>query len=287
MQRETPAGNDPVVVIGHVNHDRVWRLKEPLRPGGRIAWIDRTVRLGGGGYYTGGMLRALGRNVELVTTLADDEHGRGALEELRREGFGTDHVTLGEGETEFAEIFLDPTGERTILGSTKRIARHFKLERPLQAGAFYVNGMQLSDAIVASLDKAALVVSQFPLRNPTPRPADVIVGSRADFPGQGLDEIWQAARTIAGNRLKDLMLTDGPNEISVYDGRNETRVVVHERVVTADTIGAGDSFSGALLHELLNGMPITAAAASACERTADWLRRRDAATATVDPAGSI
>lgn len=279
MQPETSTGTDPVVVIGHINHDRVWRLKEPLRPGGRIAWIDRNVRLGGGGYYTGSMLLALGRNVELVSSLVDDEHGRRALEELQKAGFGTGHITMRDGETEFAEIFLDPAGERTILGSTKRITRSFTLDRPLRARAFYVNGMQLADTVVASLDKAALVVSQFPLRNPTPRPADIMVGSRADFPGLSLADIWQAACTIAGDRLKDLMLTDGPNEICVYDGRSETRIGVHEKVVTADTIGAGDSFSGAVLHELLNGMPINDAAASACERTADWLRNRDTATA--------
>lgn len=286
MQPEIPADSDPVVVIGHINHDRVWRLKEPLRPGGRIAWIDRTVRLGGGGYYTGSMLLDLGRNVELVSTLADDEHGRKALEELRRKGFGTGHVTMIDGETEFAEIFLDPTGERTILGSTKRIARNFTLDRPFQAKAFYVNGIQLSETVVASLDKAALVVSQFPLRNPTPRPADIVVGSKADFPGMSLTDIWQAACVIAGERLKELMLTDGPNEIRIYDGRSETGIGVHEKVVTADTIGAGDSFSGAVLHELLNGMPITDAAASACERTADWLRRRNAAATSADAGGT-
>lgn len=30
-------GRKRIVVIGHINHDRIWRLTEPLRAGGRIA----------------------------------------------------------------------------------------------------------------------------------------------------------------------------------------------------------------------------------------------------------
>ena len=41
-----------VIVVGHINHDRIWRLTEPLRAGGRIAWSSRETRLGGGGYFT-------------------------------------------------------------------------------------------------------------------------------------------------------------------------------------------------------------------------------------------
>ncbi|NML76440.1 carbohydrate kinase [Rhizobium sp. S-51] len=265
-----------VAVIGHINHDRVWRLQEPLRSGARIVWTGRTVRLGGGGYYTGRMLLGLGHPVELVSSLMTDAHGLAALERLKEMGFRTEHVRLTEGQTEFAEIFLDPAGERTILGSTRRIARDFSLAEPITADAFYVNGARLSDTLLRSLEAAPLVVSQFPLRDPTPRPADVVVASRADFPGRTLADIWSAAVGVAGARLKDLMLTDGPNAMTLFDGRAETRISLKELVVTADTIGAGDSFSGAVLHELLNGASMQDAASAAGEYTADWLRRRDA-----------
>lgn len=268
-----------IVVVGHVNHDHIWRLTEPLRPGGRISFTDRVLRLGGGGYYTGRRLIEFGHRVTLVASLARDAQGLDALRELTGLGFVTDHVTLTEGRTEFAEILLDPTGERTILGSIRKAARTVELSEPVPGDAFYVNGTQLPEALVSALGRAPLVVSQFPLRSVTPRPADVMVGSVADFPGERLDAIWERARQIAGDRLSSLLLTDGPNSITIHDRRQTTKVHLMDAVKTADTIGAGDSFSGALLHCLLLGRSTRDAAAEAAEATADWLRRRDAARA--------
>ncbi|RCW21058.1 sugar/nucleoside kinase (ribokinase family) [Ciceribacter lividus] len=265
-----------IVVVGNVNHDHIWRITEPLRPGGRISFSDRSLRLGGGGYYTGRRLIEFGHRVTLVASLARDAHGLDALRELAALGFVTDHVTLTEGRTEFAEILLDPAGERTILGSVHKAARTVELSEPLPGDAFYVNGTQLPDTLITALRQAPLVVSQFPLRSVTPRPADVMVGSIADFPGERLDAIWERARGIAGERLNNLLLTDGPNSITIHDGRQTTEVRLTDAVTTADTIGAGDSFSGALLHYLLLGHTIGQAASEAGRATADWLRRRDA-----------
>ncbi len=270
-----------IVVVGHVNHDHIWRITEPLRPGGRISFSDRSLRLGGGGYYTGRRLIEFGHRVTLVASLARDTHGLDALRELAALGFVTDHVTLTEGRTEFAEILLDPAGERTILGSIHKAARSVELSGPVSGDAFYVNGTQLPDTLITALGRAPLVVSQFPLRSVTPRSADVMVGSIADFPGERLDAVWERARGIAGDRLQHLLLTDGPNSITIHDGRQTTDVHLTDAVTTADTIGAGDSFSGALLHYLLLGRSIHEAASEAGRATADWLRRRDAARAEI------
>ncbi|MFC3165476.1 PfkB family carbohydrate kinase [Ciceribacter thiooxidans] len=268
-----------IVVVGHVNHDHIWRITEPLRPGGRISFSERSLRLGGGGYYTGRRLIEFGHRVTLVASLAGDAHGLDALRELSSLGFVTDHVTLTEGRTEFAEILLDPAGERTILGSIHKATRAVELSAPVSGDAFYVNGTQLPEALVTALARAPLVVSQFPLRSVTPRPADVLVGSIADFPGERLDAVWERAQEIAGNRLNCLLLTDGPNSITIHDRRQTTKVHLADAVRTGDTIGAGDSFSGALLHYLLLGRSTRDAAAEAAEATAEWLRRRDAVRA--------
>ena len=42
-----------VLVIAHLNHDRIWELDGPLKSGSRISWGKREIRLGGGGYFTG------------------------------------------------------------------------------------------------------------------------------------------------------------------------------------------------------------------------------------------
>ncbi|KPF46135.1 PfkB family carbohydrate kinase [Rhizobium sp. AAP43] len=264
-----------VVVIGHVNHDRIWRLNETLRSGARIAWHSRETRLGGGGYFTGRRLLQLGHPVTLISNLMDDAAGDQAFADLAAEGFDTSLITRREGETDFADILLDPEGERTILSSERRLSRSFVLDEPVSAAAFYVNAPRLPEAAITSLSQARLSVSQLPLRDAGPRPADVVVGSKADLPEHSIKDIWQLAHALSGERLRHLVMTDGPAAMVIYDGAHERRVPVTEQVSVRDTIGAGDSFSGALIDGLLREMEIAEAARHASSLTARWLEQRE------------
>lgn len=265
-----------VVVIGHINHDRIWRLTEPLRAGGRIAWSSRETRLGGGGYFTARRLLDLGHDVALLSNLMRDAHGEAALADLDAAGFNTSLIARRDGETDFADILLDPTGERTILSSERRLSRTFLLDDPLHADAFYVNAPKLPQTILASLERAALVVSQFPLREGEPRAADIMVGSKADLPGVSMADAWRRARRLGSERLTHLVMTDGPAAISIFDGQIEHTVTLDRTVSVPDTIGAGDSFSGALINCLLGGADIVTASQIAGNDTTAWLERREA-----------
>lgn len=267
-----------IVVIGHINHDRIWRLTEPLRAGGRIAWSSRETRLGGGGYFTARRLLDLGHDVALLSNLMDDAHGEEALAELKEAGFDTTLIARRDGQTDFADIMLDPTGERTILSSERRLSRTFVLDRAIKADAFYVNAPKLPDAILTSLNRAPLVISQFPLREGEVRPADIMVGSKADLPGTPIAEVWVMARRLATERLTHLVMTDGPAAISVFDGKIETQVSLSRRVTVRDTIGAGDTFSGSLMHALLGGKNAVEASQLAGDETTAWLEKREAQT---------
>lgn len=276
----TKSGNKRVVVIGHINHDRIWRLTEPLRAGGRIAWSSRETRLGGGGYFTARRLLDLGHDVALLSNLMSDAHGKAALADLEAAGFETSLIARREGETDFADILLDPTGERTILSSERRLSRTFLLDEPVHADAFYVNAPKLPQTILASLERAPLVVSQFPLREGEPRAADIMVGSKADLPGVSMANAWRRARRLGSERLTHLVMTDGPAAISIFDGHIEHTVTLDRTVSVPDTIGAGDSFSGALINCLLGGADIITASRIAGNDTTAWLKRREAENRT-------
>ncbi len=273
----TPSA-ERIVVIGHVNHDRIWRLTEPLRAGGRIPWSSRDTRLGGGGFFTASRLRQLGHPVAILSNLMTDDHGDRAMANLDDLGFDTAMITRVPGDTDFADILLDPEGERTILSNERRLSREFSLEKTLTDTVFYVNAPLLPDTILASLGQARLVVSQLPLRRAAPRPADVIIGSKADLPDRSTAELWPLAVNLAGGRLKHLVMTDGPEAISIHDGTREITVAISERVSVRDTIGAGDSFSGGLIHALLSGADIVEAARLAARLTAEWLTTREQQT---------
>ena len=100
-----------ILVIGNINHDRIWRLDAPLVPGGRLPVRDKAVVLGGGAFHTGSTLIALGAQVVLISRVMSDEMGAAALATLGRAGFDTSHIERVQGETEPLDILLDPEGD--------------------------------------------------------------------------------------------------------------------------------------------------------------------------------
>lgn len=263
-----------VIVVGHVNHDQVWSLSSPLIPGSRLTYSDRVVRLGGGGFHTGTQLAKLGNDVRLISNLMDDGHGRAALAKLQASGIDTAYVTMWAGETRFTEILLEPNGERTILNTGGQLRPPFAAPEPVSGDAAYLNALVLDDRLVASLRTIPLIISQFPLRSASHRPADIVIGSRADFPGEDTRGIWERASLIAGPRLRTLVLTDGMRPISLYDGKALNHVTPLRQVSVPDTIGAGDCFTGIFLHGLLRGLSLELCAEQASQQTAEWLSQR-------------
>ena len=261
-----------VIVIGSVNHDRIWQLDAPLVPGGRMQFSSRTTQLGGGAFYTGQQLLELGADVAIVSRLMQDEQGQAALKSLVADGFDSQYITMAAGETAPLEIFLEPNGERTIIAPTGRSVPLTAGERLLGAGV-YINALGLDENLVGQIDAQPLVVSQFPLRPATPRPADYVISSRDDV-ADDLLVAWRRAGQIAGPRLKMLVLTDGPRSITLFDGSTTIEVEPAAKIDTANTIGAGDRFAGALLFALLEGLEPAAAAREASRVTAEWLHRR-------------
>lgn len=261
-----------VIVIGSVNHDRIWQLDAPLVPGGRIQFSSRTTQLGGGAFYTGQQLLELGADVAIVSRLMQDEQGQAALKSLVADGFDSQYITMTPGGTAPLEILLEPNGERTIIAPSGRSVPLTTTEK-LSGAGIYINALRLDENLVRQIDSQPLVVSQFPLRPATPRPADYVISSRDDVADDFL-VAWQRAGQIAGPRLKMLVLTDGTRPISLFDGSATIEVEPAAKVDTANTIGAGDRFAGAFLFALLEGLEPAAAVREASRVTAEWLRRR-------------
>ncbi|ASV84386.1 pfkB carbohydrate kinase family protein [Ochrobactrum quorumnocens] len=265
-----------ILVIAHLNHDRIWELTGPLKSGSRVSWGKRETRLGGGGYFTGSPFLALGHKVALVSSLGNDALGETARLELSALGFDMQHVLTRDRGTHITEILLEPSGERTILTPSDGPMRLFRLDGEVDADAAYINCFNPDATIQKALDSTGFVASQFPLSDTSvPRPADLMIGSKGDFPELDDDALWRKALHFCGARLKHLVMTDGTRSITIYDGKQERIVSPTKRAVVKSTIGAGDHFSANLVSALLDGMAIESAASFASKATADWLELRD------------
>lgn len=264
-----------ILVIAHLNHDRIWQLDGSLISGSRISWTGRETKPGGGGYFTGSRFLELGHDVALVSSLGNDAAGSEAGEYFSRLGFDMQYVVRRDTPTAITEILLEPSGERTILTEQGSPMRLFTIHQEATADAAYINCFNPDATILRTLDAIPFVASQFPLSEASvARPADLVIGSRGDFPDVNDAELWDRASGICGVRLKHLVMTDGARPITIHDGTEIRTVSPMKRTSVRGTIGAGDHFSASLISAMMRGMPVEDAAAMASKETADWLELR-------------
>ena len=241
-----------VLVAGSVNVDRVWRLEEPLQPGGRATWLRVESRCGGGGFNTGATLLALGHSVTLVASLADDDSGHACLERLRGFGFDTGHVGLTGRRTTPLQIFLDPAGERTIVAPASTEHHRLTSIPDVAADLAYLNVRRAGARTLALLARRMPVVSQVPLQADERRPAEVLIASASDHPFAGEDAFAAACR-IGGSSLCTLLVTDGPGPVRIVTGAGTEAVAVPALGAAAETTGAGDAFAAGVIDARLAG----------------------------------
>lgn len=239
-----------ILIIASVNLDRVWRLNAPLRSGGRAAYQDVEFRFGGGGFNSGRALRACGHDVSLLTSLADDAAGRACRAALERIGVDTRFIEMRPGETVPVEVFLDPSGERTILGRARRGSR-YPDPPTIDADLIYINAHGLSEAIIAALDRAPRVISQFPLSREH-RPAQTLIASGSDMP-ESADNLWEEARRIVGPRLDRVVRTRGAGPVDLIESDTRTSIEIETAPDIKDTIGAGDYFAAGYVDGVARG----------------------------------
>ncbi|NPD17407.1 hypothetical protein HOY34_19665 [Xinfangfangia sp. D13-10-4-6] len=262
----------PVMVVGHINHDRIWRLSERLVSGGRQRWTEREISRGGGAFFTGNRLHELGHRVEYVSALASDAMGQETFAALQAAGFGTAHIARGAPATVLTEILLAPDGERTILQAPGRQPVFDLSGPPPEAGAAYLNIHHIGAGLREALSHLDLVLLQLPLIADAEIAADYAITSAADFADLTPGEILARARGVCGARLRALILTDGPGPVLLLPVQGDAQTIpINRPLVLKNSIGAGDSYAGGLCHALSLGMSPAQAVEHAGTLARDWL----------------
>ena len=129
----------------------------------------------------------------------------------------------------------------------------------LEADALYVRSRDLDlPPLLASVPARTLLVAHVPPLEPGSRPADVLVGSESDLPPAFLDDPWGAGRSIAGGRLRLVVVTRGERGAEGFTA-SERIAVPAPRVDVVDSTAAGDVFAAGLVHALVLGRPARAA----------------------------
>ncbi len=246
-----------IVVIGSVARDEVVRLVEPLTPGAHLNGVSSGSRLGGGGANTAVTLAGAGHRVTLLAAVGRDAHGEWLLAELDAAGVDTSQIARVTRPTTHSLVFVDPSGERTIvnLGRCEEDDPPHRLEA-LAADAVFVRSRRTDlGPLLAAKSETSLVVAHVPPIEPGSRPAQVIVASRSDLGDDAAGDLWALGQKVAGERLRWFVLTAGAGGARAIS-REMTLEAPAAAVATIDTTGAGDAFAAGLVHALVSGSPL-------------------------------
>jgi len=265
-----------ITVVGSVNRDVVLQVSDLPRPGETVHAVGSSEGMGGKGANQAVAAARLGSDVRLVAKVGDD--ARDILASLAKDGVNTGWVlTSDSSRTGMALITVDEPGENTIVldgGANQELTVAELPEHLGSAGdVLMVQGEIPHEATAAAIIRAAAQGATVIL-NPAPVHAfDREVLDHVDVLVPNLGELCalldvpmpttpgETERLVATHPLptKALVVTLGADGVIVRDEHGTTHIPAR-RVTAVDTVGAGDTFCGALADSLVRGLPLRAAA---------------------------
>jgi sugar/nucleoside kinase (ribokinase family) len=214
------------------------------------------------------VLRRLGHDTTFQGSWAADGDGDRIEADLRREGVHFHAASKRmEGRTGFAHVWVERgTGRRSIAGyrGSHPIEEH-EVRAELLAGhdALHLDGWSAAAAIKAArIVRARGGVVFLDLGSPKPDLSKLL--AEVDFvncPSSLFQRLYGSADMEHGARE---LLEHGPRQVTVTDGAKGAWLFrnghpgIHQAAFPIDAIdtnGAGDTFSGAMIHGTLKGWP--------------------------------
>lgn len=267
-----------VVCVASWNADLVVRLPRPPARGETLMAHGFTIGPGGKGSNAAVAAARQGARVAVLARLGDDDFGRMALAQWASEGIGATAVEIAPGEPSgVAQIQVFDDGDNTIAvapGAGAGLApRHAQAASPLLRGCRVVMASnEVPAACTAEAFAIARAAGAFTLLNPAPAatlaPAllalvdlltpnetelRALAGLPADAPE---DAAVQALQALGAGAV---LVTLGVAGCRLHVAGQPPQALAGHRVPVIDTIGAGDTFTGALAAAIARGEPLAEA----------------------------
>jgi ribokinase len=292
-----------VTVLGSLNMDISVTVPRLPGPGATVLGSAARFTPGGKGANQAVAAARLGADVRMVGCVGDDDFGRQLLAALHGEGINADAVrTVPSVPTGLAMIAVDEAGENLIVVAPG--ANH-------QVGPADVARTVTNDAgiLVISAEIPAPAITQAlaqthgrKILNLAPAAANApelvaAAGDRLDWlvvneseaaavlgrSVSGLASAQRAATELTANGPRHAVVTAGAHGAALA-GPDGAHTIEGFTVTAVDTVGAGDTFVGALAVALAAGVPPPDALRAAAAAGATAVTRPGAQTAMPRPA---
>jgi ribokinase len=294
-----------VTVLGSLNMDISVTVPRLPGPGATVVGSAARFTPGGKGANQAVAAARLGADVRMVGRVGDDDFGRQLLAALHTEGIDADAVAIAAGiPTGLAVIAVDTEGEN-LIAVAPGANHHVGPPDVAAADATDRDILVVSAEIPAAAIAAALALAGPCVLNLAPAPENaaalVAVGGQdlewlvvneseaAAVLGRPID--GPAAAAVAAAELvargpRHVVVTAGAHgaALASADGPHGAEVIEGFPVPAVDTVGAGDTFVGALAVALASGVPAPQAVRAAAAAGAAAVTRPGAQTAMPGPA---
>jgi sugar/nucleoside kinase (ribokinase family) len=259
-----------ILVTGSLGWDVPIWLEGALRSGGRIR--ARTLeadgetggfpgRLGGGAANIAAALVRVGHEVWVCGRVGDDVNGRRILDGLAIRGIQTEFIDASLPSTPSAQILIEPSGERTIIGFSTSAA-HSAPELHALSHDFDCH-IQRGGGTRLGV-RPPLIVAHVPTYGAYNSDADVVVGGRSDL-AAGAENAPLATVRQQFPHANWGIITNGAGSL-IAQSDSHSLEIVPQSVAMLDATGAGDVFMAGLTDALLAGATME----SACRHGAMW-----------------
>lgn len=278
-----------IINFGSLNIDRVYTVDHLVRPGETITSREYNVFAGGKGLNQSIALARAGTGVCHAGKIGPD--GNFLKDLLAGSGVDVSLVFRGEDPTGHAIIQVDEQGENSIIlfGGANQVLADSEIEQVFnqtEPGDFLLlqNEINSIEKIIQEGSRKGLTL----FYNPAPMTADVhslplekidwlIVNEVEGEAISGEVEPEEILKTIVGRYPElSVILTLGSDGVH-FASSGEKHCIPGEDVKPVDTTGAGDTFTGYFLAEIVNGSNVRDALVIANRAAAICVTRHGAA----------
>lgn len=258
-------GKYDVVVLGSINLDVIVDVNKYPQYGNTVFANNIKMLPGGKGSNQAVAVAKQGKNLLFLGAVGDDSAGKQMLDNLKDNGVDTEYIQVtNESGTGTFVAFVDQNGENTMAGSLganaildeKYVVNSLE---DIEAKVLLLQMETSKESILAAM-KTAKEKGMFVILDPAPADgffmealeyADLITPNQQEKERlTGIKVINQdtainAAEVIAGLGVKNSIIKMGSNGNLVYQS-GKIDFIPSLKVKAVNTVGAGDTFAGAL-----------------------------------------